>query len=57
MILQILLLLNKFYTGISKLFCRQAAGAIVVTDITKEESLEDAVDWKHQVDQYATKDG
>jgi len=55
--LQILLLLNKFYTGISKLFCRQAAGAIVVTDITKEESLEDAVDWKHQVDQYATKDG
>ena len=40
--------------GISKLFWRQAAGAIVVTDIMHENTLEDAIDWKRQVDEYVT---
>ena len=36
--------------GISNLFCRDAAGAIVVSDITEPNTLENAVSWKNQVD-------
>ena len=32
--------------GINKLFWRQAAGAIVVWDLTDQETLENAVKWK-----------
>ena len=36
--------------GVSKLFCRDAAGAIVVSDIVQEDTLENAVEWKNQVE-------
>lgn len=48
----ILSLILIFSIGISKLFWRQAAGAIVVTDIKNENTLEDALDWKLQVDEH-----
>jgi len=32
--------------GVSKLFCRNAAGAIVLCDITRPETLHNAVLWK-----------
>ena len=35
-----------------KLFWRQAAGAIVAWDITNQETLENAVRWKEQLDEY-----
>ena len=38
--------------GISKLFCRHAAGAIVVSDIVQEDTLEDVIEWKEQVDRH-----
>ena len=38
--------------GISKLFCRNAAGAIVVSDIVQEDTLEDVIEWKEQVDNH-----
>ena len=38
--------------GISKLFCRNATAAIVVSDIVQEDTLEDAIEWKEQVDEY-----
>lgn len=36
--------------GVSKLFWRNAAGAIVVSDIVQEDTLEDVIEWKEQVD-------
>ena len=38
--------------GISKLFCRDAIGAVVVADITRKETLDNAVIWKEQVDSH-----
>ena len=32
--------------GINKLFCKAAAGAIVVADITDIESIENTANWK-----------
>ncbi len=32
--------------GINKLFCRDASCAVVVSDITKEETLENTLSWK-----------
>lgn len=43
--------------GISKLFCRDAAGALVVTDIKDPKTLENAVTWKEQVDAHLESDG
>jgi small GTP-binding protein len=43
--------------GISKLFCRDAAGALVVTDINDPKTLENAVTWKEQVDAHLENDG
>ena len=43
--------------GISKLFCRDAAGALVVTDIKDPKTLENAVTWKEQVDSHLESDG
>lgn len=43
--------------GISKLFCRDAAGALVVTDIKDSKTLENAVTWKEQVDAHLESDG
>jgi small GTP-binding protein len=37
--------------GISKLYCRDANGALVVCDITVPSSVERAIDWKRQVDE------
>lgn len=44
--------------GISRLYCRDAHGALVVTDITREDTLEKAMIWKSIVDeQTATSSG
>jgi len=44
--------------GISRLYCRDAHGALVVTDITREDTLEKALIWKSIVDeQTATQSG
>ncbi|CAI2380320.1 unnamed protein product [Moneuplotes crassus] len=43
--------------GISNLFCRDAAGALVLTDINIPETLDNAVQWKHQVDLHLEADG
>lgn len=37
--------------GISKLYCRDANGALVVNDVTREKSLEQAFLWKAGVDE------
>lgn len=37
--------------GISKLYCRDANGALVVADVTKPETFEQAQTWKRQVDE------
>mmetsp|Transcript_8847 Transcript_8847/g.17153 ORF Transcript_8847/g.17153 Transcript_8847/m.17153 type:complete len:210 (+) Transcript_8847:1227-1856(+) len=38
--------------GISRLYCRDANGALVVSDITNERSVERALNWKGQVDEH-----
>nr|ADN96604.1 Rab GTPase 7 [Euplotes octocarinatus] len=43
--------------GISKLFCRDAAGALVVTDIKDSKTLENAITWKEQVDAHLESEG
>ena len=43
--------------GISKLFWRDAAGALVVTDIKDGKTLENAVTWKEQVDAHLEGEG
>ena len=40
--------------GISRLYCRDAHGALVVTDITREDTLEKAIGWKSIVDEQTT---
>lgn len=42
--------------GLSKLFCRQAAGAVVVADLTDQDTLENAVRWKEQLDTLSNTD-
>jgi small GTP-binding protein len=37
--------------GVSRLYCRDAHGAIVVTDITRQETLDKAIIWKSIVDE------
>ena len=38
--------------GINKLFCKGAAGAIVVADITDILSIENTANWKRQVNDH-----
>jgi small GTP-binding protein len=38
--------------GISRLYCRDANGAIVVSDVTDERTVERALNWKAQVDEH-----
>lgn len=37
--------------GISRMYCRDANGALVVADITREETIAKAVKWKEEVDE------
>lgn len=39
--------------GISRLYCRDAHGALVVCDVTKPETIAKVAKWKEQVDEYA----
>ena len=39
--------------GISRLYCRDAHGALVVCDVTKNETIAKTAKWKAQVDEYA----
>lgn len=36
--------------GISRLYCRDANGALVVSDVTREDTIEKAALWKSSVD-------
>ena len=36
--------------GVNKVFCRQAAGAVIVCDCTDQYSVENAAKWKDQLD-------
>lgn len=38
--------------GISRLYCRDAHGALVVSDVTKPETIAKTAKWKSQVDEY-----
>ena len=40
--------------GMSRLYCRDAHGVIVVCDITHAETIEKTVKWKGQVEEYVT---
>ncbi|OMJ74612.1 hypothetical protein SteCoe_26432 [Stentor coeruleus] len=40
--------------GISRLYCRDAHGAIVVTDITRQDTIDKALVWKNIVDEQTT---
>lgn len=37
--------------GVSRLYCRDANGALVISDLTREETISKAADWKHSVDE------
>jgi small GTP-binding protein len=37
--------------GISKLYCRDANGALVICDVTNPVTIERAIEWKHQIDE------
>jgi Ras-related protein Rab-32 len=37
--------------GANKVFYRHALGAIIVTDVTKENSIKNAIQWKNQIDE------
>lgn len=38
--------------GINKLFCKGASGALVVADITDNESIENTANWKRQINEH-----
>jgi GTPase SAR1 family protein len=38
--------------GISRLYCRDANGALVVSDISNERTIDRAISWKSQVDDH-----
>jgi small GTP-binding protein len=42
--------------GVSKLFWRDAVGAVVVCDVTRPETLENAILWKQQMEDYISGD-
>jgi small GTP-binding protein len=37
--------------GISKLYCREAHGALAICDVTNPATVERAIEWKHQIDE------
>jgi small GTP-binding protein len=42
--------MDTSFAAINRSFCRNASGAILVSDITDAKSLEDAASWKEEVD-------
>ena len=42
---------DRVVGGLNKIFCKGAAGALVVADITEIESLESTVHWKNKVNE------
>jgi hypothetical protein len=42
--------MDTSFAGINRTFCRQASGALMVADITDPKSIEDAAQWKEEVD-------
>ena len=42
---------DRVVGGLNKIFCKGAAGALVVADITEIESLESTVHWKKKVNE------
>ncbi len=36
--------------GINKLFCKGASGALIVADITDQDSIENTANWKKSID-------
>ena len=43
---------DRLVGGINKLFCKGAAGALVVADITDNDSIENTANWKRQVNEH-----
>jgi GTPase SAR1 family protein len=43
--------MDTSFAAINRSFCRNASGAILVSDINDPKSLEDAASWKEEVDQ------
>jgi hypothetical protein len=42
--------MDTSFAGINRNFCRNASGAILVSDIMDNQTLEDAMMWKEEVD-------
>jgi hypothetical protein len=42
--------MDTSFKGINMNFCRNASGAILVSDIMDTQSLDDAMRWKEEVD-------
>ena len=42
--------MDTSFAAINRNFCRQASGALMVADITDPKSIEDAAQWKEEVD-------
>ena len=40
---------DRVVGGINKLFCKGASGALVVADITDQESIESTAKWQEQL--------
>ena len=49
--------MDTSFAAINRSFCRNASGAILVSDITDAKSLEDAASWKEEVDQVVASNG
>ena len=45
---------DRHVSGVNKLFCRGALGALVVCDISNRESIEATISWKEQVDTHVS---
>ena len=43
---------DRVIGGINRLFCKGAAGALVVADITDIESIENTANWRKQVNEH-----
>ena len=45
---------DRVVTGINKLFCKGASGALVLADITDVSSIENTANWKSKVNEFVS---
>ena len=43
---------DRVITGLNKLFCKGASGALVIADITDVMSIENTANWKNKVNEF-----